>query len=113
MTSNDRADTDDVPHYEGQPVMKGDFDGEIRTDGGDTPGLTDAEDVQDSLVEYVEDSELAEIVVTVSAVAYLGASELGYVETVPELRWLSLAVVLSVMGLDTMYKRMRRKNGGT
>jgi len=112
MTSNDRADTDDVPHYEGQPVMKGDFDGEIRTDGGDTPGLTDAEDVQDSLVEYVENSELAEVAVVVLAALYLGAAELGYIALVPELRMLAYGVIAGAVGLDTMYKRMRRKNGG-
>jgi len=113
MTSNDRGNADDVPEYEGQPVFKGDFDGEIRTDGGDTPGITDAEEIEDSLIEYVEDSELAEVAVVVLAALYLGAAELGYIALVPELRMLAYGVIAATVGLDTMYKRMRRKNGGS
>jgi len=78
----------------------------------DTLGLTDGEDIQDSLVEYVENSELAEVAVVVLAALYLGAAELGYIALVPELRMLAYGVIAATVGLDTMYKRMRRKAGG-
>jgi len=78
----------------------------------DTLGLTDGEDIQDSLVEYVENSELAEVAVVVLSALYLGAAELGYIALVPELRMLAYGVIAATVGLDTMYKRMRRKNGG-
>jgi len=76
-----------------------------------TDSETTVDDIQDSIVNHVDDSELAEVAVAVLACVYLGAVEYGLIASVPELRMLAIMVILTAVGGDTLYKRFKRKNG--
>jgi len=67
------------------------------------------EDLKDDVVEGLENSEVAEIIVVVLACLYLGASQLGFVESVPELNLIAVMAVGAAVGFDSLHKKFKRK----
>jgi len=67
------------------------------------------EDLKDDVVENLENSEVAEIIVVVFACLYLGASQLGFVESVPELNLIALMAVGAAVGFDSLHKKFKRQ----
>jgi len=67
--------------------------------------------ITDRLIKHVEDSEVAEVVIVFVFSAYLVASRTGYVGQSNELDMIAIMVIGAVVGLDTLYKRVKRKNG--
>lgn len=61
------------------------------------------------LPEGIDESEGAEIIVTLAAVAYLGAVEYGVLEADPMLRMMAITVIGAVVGLDAVVKKKQEK----
>jgi len=66
------------------------------------------EDIRDDIVEGIENSEVAEVVVVIFACLYLGASQLGYIAQSMELTILALAVIGAAVGVDSLHKKLKR-----
>ena len=67
------------------------------------------DEIQDSIVDAIDDSEVAELLVVAAALAYLAAVEFGVLASDPLLRMTALMVIAAAVGLDTLVKRLRRK----
>lgn len=67
------------------------------------------EEITDTVVEGIEDSELAEVIVVIFACLYLGASQLEYIASTPELDIAALAVIGAAVGMDSLYKKIKRR----
>lgn len=67
------------------------------------------DEITDTLVAGVENSELAEVVVVIAACAYLGASRAGLFVSTTELDLMAVAVVGAAVGLDSLWKRIKRR----
>jgi len=67
------------------------------------------EEVTDTIVDGVENSELGEVVVVIAACAYLGASRAGMFVSTPELDIMAVAVIGAAVGMDSLYKKLKRR----
>ena len=65
-------------------------------------------ELTDRLIKNVEDSEVAEVAIVLVFSAYLVASRLNYVPQSAELDMIAIMVIGAVVGLDTLYKRVKR-----
>ena len=72
-------------------------------------GDTVLDDITDTVVEGIEDSEVAEVVVVIFACLYLGGSQLGYIPTSHELTIAAIMVIGATVGLDSLYKKIKRQ----
>jgi hypothetical protein len=68
-------------------------------------------ELQDTIVSQLENSEVAEIIVTLAAVVYLGAVELGYLPKENTLYMLSIVTIGAAVGVDSLYKKYKRRAG--
>ena len=65
-------------------------------------------EITDRIIKNVEDSEVAEVAIVLAFVGYLIASRVGFLAQSNELDMIALAVIGAVVGLDTLYKRLKR-----
>jgi len=68
-------------------------------------------ELKDTIVSQLENSEVAEIIVTLAAVVYLGAVELNYVPKDGTLYMLAIVVIGAAVGVDSLYKKYKRRTG--
>jgi len=68
-------------------------------------------ELNDTIVNQLENSEVAEIIVTLAAVVYLGAVEIGYLPKDGTLYMIAIVVIGAAVGMDSLYKKYKRKGG--
>jgi len=66
-------------------------------------------ELNDTIVNQLENSEVAEIIVTLAAVVYLGAVEIGYLPKDGTLYMIAIVVIGAAVGMDSLYKKYKRK----
>ena len=82
----------------------------MQPSGNNDDGNTVLDGITDTVVEGIEDSEVAEVVVVIFACLYLGASQLGYIPTSHELTIAAIMVIGATVGLDSLYKKIKRQS---
>jgi len=68
-------------------------------------------ELKDTIISELENSEVAEIIVTLAAVVYLGSVELGYLPKDGTLYMLAIVVIGAAVGVDSLYKKYKRRTG--
>jgi len=68
-------------------------------------------ELKDTIVSQLENSEVAEIIVTLAAVVYLGSVELNYLPKDGTLYMLAIVVIGAAVGVDSLYKKYKRRTG--
>jgi hypothetical protein len=68
-------------------------------------------ELKDTIISQLENSEVAEIIVTLAAVVYLASVELGYLPKDGTLYMLAIVVIGAAVGVDSLYKKYKRKGG--
>jgi hypothetical protein len=66
-------------------------------------------ELTDRLIKNVEDSEVAEVAIVLVFSVYLVASRVGYLLQSAELDMIAIMVIGAVVGLDTLYKKVKRR----
>jgi hypothetical protein len=68
-------------------------------------------ELKDTIISELENSEVAEIIVTLAAVVYLASVELGYLPKENTLYMLAIVVIGAAVGVDSLYKKYKRRTG--